>query len=229
MHFYSFNIKEYHHATVHLTAEEDLCYRRLLDMAYDSEKPLQVDGLARKVRMPQETVDAILSEFFVPSEDGWQHTRVQAELEKAYSKSEKARESAKASHAARERKANAMRSHDECTAKAVLPNTQNLIPNTDKKEKGSQQAAPVFPGVLDTEEFRASWNGYMTYRRQMKFKTLKSASVIAKFQEMESWGHDLAIEAIKNSIRQGWQGIFPPFPTNYSKATPIESEYADAF
>ena len=39
MHYYSFNIGDYASHTRHLTAIEDLAYRRLLDLYYLHEQP----------------------------------------------------------------------------------------------------------------------------------------------------------------------------------------------
>lgn len=67
MHFYDFNIGEYAKKTQHLTNEEDLAYRRALDMYYDTEKPLLTDGLAtlsRRLRVDQQALKNVLDEFF---------------------------------------------------------------------------------------------------------------------------------------------------------------------
>ena len=46
MNYYSFHIGDYRGATAHLSNEEDLAYRRLLDMCYDTESaiPLETGG-----------------------------------------------------------------------------------------------------------------------------------------------------------------------------------------
>jgi uncharacterized protein YdaU (DUF1376 family) len=67
MHFFEWNIGEYAKKTQHLTNEEDLAYRRALEMYYDSEKPLPTDGLAtlsRRLRVDQQALQNVLSEFF---------------------------------------------------------------------------------------------------------------------------------------------------------------------
>jgi uncharacterized protein YdaU (DUF1376 family) len=78
MHFYSFNIKEYCHATAHLTNEECLAYRRILDMYYDREAPINLDIelVARRVRCEVAAVRNVLQEFFIQTEDGWVQPRV---------------------------------------------------------------------------------------------------------------------------------------------------------
>lgn len=67
MHFYEFNIGEYAKKTQHLTNEEDIAYRRALDMYYDTEKPLLTDGLAtlsRRLRVDEQALKNVLEEFF---------------------------------------------------------------------------------------------------------------------------------------------------------------------
>ena len=41
-------------------------------------------------------------------------------------------------------------------------------------------------------------------------RALKPSSVQTKLSELAEWGHDTAIEAIRQTIGNGWQGIFPP-------------------
>jgi len=134
MHYFQFDIKAYHHATTHLTNEEDLCYRRMLDMAYDTELPLKREGLERKLRATSEVIEAVLVEFFNPTDAGWTHRKVTSELEKTYAKSQKARESALARHSSCERNAIAMRTHTDRTAIDMLLKTQDLELKT-KEEK----------------------------------------------------------------------------------------------
>lgn len=71
MHFYDFNIGEYAKKTQHLTNEEDLAYRRLLDMYYDTEKPIanpSLSGglatLSRRLRVSEQAIKNVLDEFF---------------------------------------------------------------------------------------------------------------------------------------------------------------------
>jgi hypothetical protein len=65
MHYYQFNIGDYLKATAHLSPEEDLTYRRLLDHYYDTEKPIPNDLtlVAKKLRVKPEWVEAVLTEF----------------------------------------------------------------------------------------------------------------------------------------------------------------------
>ena len=67
MHFYDFNIGDYAKKTQHLTNEEDLAYRRALDMYYDTEKPLPIDNipsLSRRLRVGLPALETVIAEFF---------------------------------------------------------------------------------------------------------------------------------------------------------------------
>ena len=82
MHHYDFHIGDYMKATAHLSNEEDLCYRRLLDMYYDTEAPipLETDWVSRRLRIGTEVVIAVLSDFFIKREDGWHSLRCDEEI-----------------------------------------------------------------------------------------------------------------------------------------------------
>ena len=81
MHYYQHHIGDYKAATAHLTNEEDLAYRRLLEMYYDTELPIPVGvDLCRKLRVPAETISIVLDEFFTPTESGWIHGRCEKEI-----------------------------------------------------------------------------------------------------------------------------------------------------
>ena len=87
--------------------------------------------------------------------------------------------------------------------------------NREKEQGRSEPVAPVvvelqYPNELNTEAFRASWDHYLTYRRERKLAKLKPTSVTTQFKEMAGWGSEAAIAAIRETIRNGWTGIFEP-------------------
>jgi hypothetical protein len=67
-----------------------------------------------------------------------------------------------------------------------------------------------FPANLQTSRFRQAWSEYLDYRKTGRHKPLQPASVKAQLKKLSAMGHDIAIEAIANTIANGWQGIFPP-------------------
>ena len=79
----------------------------------------------------------------------------------------------------------------------------------DKKTEA--QASPVaFPPVLDTTEFRQAWEDWTAYRKERKIAALKPRSVSAQLAKLQMWGHAGAIESIRQSIAQNYQGLFEP-------------------
>jgi uncharacterized protein YdaU (DUF1376 family) len=66
MHFYDFNIGDYAKKTQHLTNDEDLAYRRLLDLYYDSENPIThcLATLSRRLRIDEKSIKNVIDEFF---------------------------------------------------------------------------------------------------------------------------------------------------------------------
>ena len=83
MHFYLFHIGDYRSATAHLSNEEDLAYRRLLDMYYDQDGPI-IDDLAwvaRRIRMSMDVTEQMLTEMFIQEDDGWHNDRCDRDIE----------------------------------------------------------------------------------------------------------------------------------------------------
>lgn len=77
MHYYPHHINDYRAATVHLSNEEDLAYRRLLEMYYDTEQqiPLETQWVARRLRVGTEALDSVLGDFFERTETGWKNAK----------------------------------------------------------------------------------------------------------------------------------------------------------
>jgi uncharacterized protein YdaU (DUF1376 family) len=90
MNYYQYHIGDFNNATRHLTRLERSIYRDLLDLYYDTEKPLisDIKRLARLCLIDSDSMDAldsVLSEFFTASDDGYSNKRADAEIE-AYKK-----------------------------------------------------------------------------------------------------------------------------------------------
>jgi uncharacterized protein YdaU (DUF1376 family) len=85
MNFYPFHIGDYISHTSHLTDEEDLAYRRMIDLYYMTEAPFPNDAawIARRVRTNPAIVLTLLNEFFELEIDGfWHSSRADKEIAK---------------------------------------------------------------------------------------------------------------------------------------------------
>lgn len=97
MHYYSFHVSDYIHDTAHLSAYEDLAFRRLLDLYYTSEKPIpnKTQEVSRRIRMIDQidAVQTVLEEFFVfdMENDCWFHKRCDKAIADYQTKAERNR------------------------------------------------------------------------------------------------------------------------------------------
>lgn len=137
MQHYQFHLGDYIKDTAHLEPLEDLAYRRMIDLYYNTESPLPDDTkrISRLIRLTEDIVITILNEFFYLQNDGWHNKRCDNEIKKLYELSEKAREKAKKRWQCN---SNAAALPQQCNSNAagmlpVNPLTRNPIPETQLK------------------------------------------------------------------------------------------------
>jgi uncharacterized protein YdaU (DUF1376 family) len=138
MHYYQFSIGDYRAATMHLSNEEDLAYRRLLDMYYDTENkiPLDTQWVAKRLRLATDVVDEVLKDMFVKHEDGWYHARCDDVIQQYHAMAEKNRANGRLGG----RKKNPLGFESQPIAKATnnyKPETINQEPKV-KTQRGSR-------------------------------------------------------------------------------------------
>jgi len=162
MHYYQFNIGDYRAATAHLSNEEDLAYRRLLDMYYDTENqiPLDTQWVAKRLRLDTEVVKSVLLDMFKLTDAGWQHGRCETVIEQYHAMAEKNRANGRLGG----RKKNPVASDSQPTAKATI--NDKPITNNHKtiKERATNVACP-------TDVNEQVWQDWLQLRK------LKKASV----------------------------------------------------
>jgi uncharacterized protein YdaU (DUF1376 family) len=97
MHYYPHHIGDYKSATMHLSNEEDLAYRRLLEMYYDTEGkiPLETQWVARRLRVGTDALESVLKDFFLRTEEGWKHPRCDLVIREYHEMAEKNRRNGK--------------------------------------------------------------------------------------------------------------------------------------
>ena len=98
MNYYPFHPGDYLRDTAHLSPMEDITYRRLLDLYYQSEMPipLETDSVSRRLRIGSDLVISVLKEFFVETTEGWTHCRCDKEIETYQARAERAKQNGKA-------------------------------------------------------------------------------------------------------------------------------------
>jgi uncharacterized protein YdaU (DUF1376 family) len=202
MHYYQFNIGDYASHTRHLTAIEDIAYRRLLDLYYLHERPLNSGSasVARQINMREyeSEVSSVLEEFFTLTDEGWINVRADKEISHYRGKIEQASRAGKASA---ERRLN-VRSTD------VQP-TNNHKPITNNQE-------PINKEYID--RFNVFWKQYP--RKVAKPNALKAWNKIKP--------DDVVFKKMLDAINQ--QGLsskeiqFVPHPATWLNAQRWEDE-----
>ncbi len=97
MNYYPHHIGDYKAATAHLTNDEDLAYRRLLEMYYDTETriPLDTQWVSRRLRVGTQPLATVLKDFFRETETGFLHLRCEVEIREYNEKAERSRANGK--------------------------------------------------------------------------------------------------------------------------------------
>ena len=195
MHFYRFHIGDYKSATAHLSNEEDLAYRRLLDMYYDTEKPipLETDWVARRIRIGSEVVATVLKDMFLETENGWVHDRCDEEIREYHRMADRARANGKAGG----RPKNPVGSQSEPSRKL----TNNHKPVTNNQVDIKRTSAPVCPEGISLQV----WNDYLAVRKA-KRSPLTATALTAIEKEAGKAGWSLE-KALSECAARGWIGF----------------------
>lgn len=82
MHQYRHHIGDFRKDTGHLPDLEELAYRRMIELYYDTESPLPADvaWIARRVKSTPEIVQRVLDDFFQSTDAGWRQSRCDEEI-----------------------------------------------------------------------------------------------------------------------------------------------------
>ena len=159
MHHYPFHPGDHMLDTVHLTLEEDATYRRALDLYYVSEEPLPDDKrmLSKRLRVKEKTLSGVLGEFFILREDGWHHTRCDAEIASYQAKAAKARQVGVLGGRPPKMQTQPVRSSDETPAKPVRLSDENRSvaeqnPNQEPEPEPKTNLSPSIPQGGGEEE-----------------------------------------------------------------------------
>ena len=187
MNFYPFHIGDYISHTNHLTDEEDLAYRRMIDLYYQSEQPFNDSStVARRIKASVETVESILNEFFTYEDDNfWHNKRIDEEIAKYHGRLEQASRAGKASAEARFNK----------RSTSVQP-TKNQEPRT----KNHNKDIPPPEGV-DV----SLWNDYLAVRKAKKSKLTETA---LKGLQREATKANMTLqEVIQLCCEKNWVGF----------------------
>lgn len=195
--WYKFYLADYIKDTHYLGDAEDLAYRRLIDMYYMTEKPipLDVEGVARKIRIDSDIVESVLKEFFDHSEEGYRHSRCDKEIAKYQHQVSMNR---KLSERASERR------KTESVTESKPIGSPNQISDIREKNKNTMSAKPT--------RFDEFWSTWPTSKRKVG-----KAACQAKWQrqDLDQFADQILthVQAMKGSDQ--WREGFEPAPLTY--------------
>jgi uncharacterized protein YdaU (DUF1376 family) len=191
MNFYPFHIGDYISHTSHLTDEEDLAYRRMIDLYYMTETPFPNDAawIARRVKSNPAIVLTLLNEFFELEDDGlWHSSRADKEIAKYQYLQESGKKGA-----------------EKRWGNRVVKPT-NSVPNsppiaTPIATKTKNQDHINTPDGVSTD----LWSDFVAYRKRLKAPVTNR--VVTRLIK-ESKDANMTLEqAIETMIFKGWRSF----------------------
>jgi hypothetical protein len=85
-----------------------------------------------------------------------------------------------------------------------------------KTEKEAKKETVVFPSILDCDDFKKVWAGFVEARAHMKSKITVHGQNLA-LKKLSECTLEEATDCVEMSIMSGWKGVFPERATGKSK------------
>ena len=203
MHYYKFNISDWHLATSHLSLEEEAVYFKLINFYYDSERPipLETQSVIRRLRLAnhKETFALVLEEFFDLKADGWHHSRCDDEIEKYHHKAEINQKVGKLG--GRPKKINDLDNNPQITQSVSKNNPQKTLTTNQEPLTTNHIKTIQAPEGVSVEV----WNDFVLQRK--KARAVISENVIKSIaKEAQKVGWSLE-QALAECSARGWRGF----------------------
>jgi uncharacterized protein YdaU (DUF1376 family) len=204
MHYYQFHVGDYVKSTPHLSNDEDLAYRRLLDMYYDTERkiPNDIPWVSRRLRLPEKVIEIVLKDFFI-FDDGWKNPRADQEIELFHGFLEKQRLNGKLG--GRPKKTHGLPTANpdltQPKPKKSLTNSQFPIPINQEPKNTTRVRAIAKPDGVD----ESVWVDFLQIRKAKK-SPLTQTAIDGITREAAKAGLTLG-NALAVCCERGWQGF----------------------
>ena len=206
MFHYPFHINDYRAATLHLSNDEDLAYRRLLDFYYDTEKPIpnDLEWLAKRLRCKKAVIESVLKDMFIFEDNCWHNARCDSEITKYQSFSISGAKGA----AIRWKKAN----DSEAIAKSKGGNREAIggLKSANSNQNQEPEPEPIIKPLSNKfDEFWSTWPS--STRKVGKMACFKKWEA----RKLDSIGDKIIahVKSLKNS--KAWLSGFEPAPLTY--------------
>jgi len=228
MHFYEFNIGDYAKKTQHLTNEEDLAYRRLLDLYYDSENPVLTSGLStlsRRLRVSETALKNVLDEFFPNGKNKHADEKIAEYHAYLLKQSENGKKGGRPKNQqvtiTSEKVTKPTDNQPLSQSNPVPSQTLTTKPLTTNQVKTSCTAFAL-PDWID----KGHWDLWMKTRKGKKMIPEQMQSQVKKLEKWKHEGFDYQ-GALFNAASNGYTGLFLPDTKKSSNAkTPAQDNFS---
>jgi len=176
--------------TAHLEPLHDLCYRRALDLYYVSEQPLPNDKqmLSKRLRVAEQVLAEILTEFFTLTDKGWQQVKCERVLAK-YQATSEARKHAGSLGGSKKAKQKPSKSKQMLSKSQANASNQEPLTKNQKPFSLAADAADTDTPTHDLTEF------------SQKKKGAQALEIYGSYPRKVA--RDAALKAIEKRLDQG--------------------------
>lgn len=207
MHYYQFNIGDYSSHTQRLSIYEDIAYRRLLDLYYLSEQPLNgcSTDVAREIGMLDSLgdVEYVLNKFFTEKNGAWHNKRCDNEIKAYRNKKKAAKKAGIASGKARKAKRTTVEQPLNEKGTGVEP-TINHKPITNNHKLKDQNLLPENLKVSMSSDFKLNETN-LAWINNSNLNEVEKQHIIDDF--IDYWKLDES-----KKTEKGWQMAFRKNP-----------------
>lgn len=218
MHYYSHHIDSYTSSTRHLTPMEDLAYRRMLEVYYRDEGPLQgsAEDIARRICLREHVaeVGSVLKEFFVSTPDGWRQSRCDRELADYRQVVERNRANGVRGGRPKKPTGNPVETQSvpsgnpSGTHEKPTGNPPNPTPTPNPTPIGTERRLRAETPARPDDVAQDLWDEWTAFRRRKNAPVTQRVLDSTRKTAKEA-GMSMA-EALTHWIAQGHVGFFPP-------------------
>lgn len=208
MNYYPHHIGDYRAATAHLSNEEDLAYRRLLEMYYDTERPIPLDTqrVSRRLRVATESLMVALQDFFTLTETGYVNERCELEIAEYNRKADTARKNGAKGGRRKSlnvNKNNPMGSQPVPSANPALtqdlanhePVTINQEPSSVPKGTGAEAPLVKSPADMDRDEL---WSVAKSLLSEQGMPAKQCGSFVGKL--VKDYTAEVVVEVVRAAV-----------------------------
>lgn len=220
MHYYNFNIGDYIKHTMHLTIEEDICYRRLLDLYYDTERPIPNDipWVSRRLRVGSEVVQNVLNEFFELCEVGYKNARADHEIAEYHAFLDKQRANGKLGGRPKKTHGYPSANPTKTQTEPKKSLNKNHKPINIEERKINKKKESFVPDDVDQQV----WNDFLKVRTAQKAPITQTAITRIR-NEATKLGWNLT-QALAEITANGWRGFKAEWVENRRNQNPTNND-----